>query len=124
MTNEEKQLIELDSIQLSYKIVHKEFLDKIKKGYTIEGRFSALECFATDLDNFYWTTNECIKRAELVRATYNRKDLLDRLEAYTTEFLEFYKDEKKKVNTEEKLKKFKEIEKKIKGYDYIKIILN
>lgn len=124
MTNKEKQLIELDSIQLSYKIVHKEFLDKIKKGYTQEGRFSALECFATDLDNFYWTTNECIKRAELVQATYNRKDLLDRLEAYTTEFLEFYKDEKKKVNTEEKLKKFKEIEKKIKRYDYIKLILN
>ena len=124
MTEKEKRIDELYSIQFVYQNNHKEFLEKIKKGYTKEGKFSALECFATDLDNFYWTTNECIKRAELVQATYNRKDLLDRLEAYTTEFLEFYKDEKKKVNTEEKLKKFKEIEKKIKGYDYIKIILN
>lgn len=124
MSEEEKRIIDLESIKLTYKISNQEFLDKIKKGYKKEGRFSALECFATDLDNFYWITNECIKRAELVRATYNRKDLLDRLEAYTTEFLEFYKDEKRKANTEEKLKKFKEIEKKIKGYDYIKLILN
>lgn len=124
MSEEEKRIIDLESIQFVYQNNHKEFLEKIKKGYTKKGRFSALECFATDLDSFYWATNECIKRAELVHATYNRKDLLDRLEAYTTEFLEFYKDEKKKVNTEEKLKKFKEIEKKIKGYDYIKKILN
>ena len=63
------------------------------------------------------------KRAELVHVSYNKKDLLDRLEAYTNEFLIFYNDEKKKVNTEEKLKKFKTIDKKIRGYDYIKIIL-
>ena len=123
MTNKEKMLIDLDSIKSAYKIVHKDFLEKMTKGYSNTKRFSALECFATDLDNFYQLTNECIKRAELVRASYNKKDLLDRLEAYTNEFLIFYNDEKKKINTEEKLKKFKTIDKKIRGYDYIKIIL-
>lgn len=118
MSEEEKRIIDLESIKLTYKISNQEFLDKIKKGYTKEGRFSALECFATDLDNFYWATNEYIKRAELIHADYDKQKLLDTLEAYTTEFIEFYKDKK------EETKEFEKIDKKIKGYDYIKLILN
>lgn len=118
MSEEEKRIIDLESIKSVYETSNQEFLDKIKKGYKKSGNFSALEWFANDLDNFYWATNEYIKRAELIHANYDRKELLDTLEAYTTEFIEFYKDKK------EETKEFEKIDKKIKGYDYIKLILN
>ena len=112
MSEEEKIIIDLESIKSVYEISNQEFLDKMQKGY------SNLELFASDLDNFYWITNEYIKRAELIHADYDKQKLLDTLEAYTTEFIEFYKDKK------EETKEFEKIDKKIKGFDYIKLILN
>ena len=61
MTNKEKILIDLDSIKSVYKIEHENFKNKISEGYSNQEKFLALECFATDLDNFYQLTNKCIK---------------------------------------------------------------
>ena len=63
MTERERLGIDLDSIKLVYQTQHKEFKEKLsKEKYPYQKGFTRLECFATDLDNFYWVTKECIIR--------------------------------------------------------------
>ena len=116
MTERERLEIDLDSIKLVYQTQHKEFKEKLsKEKYPHQKRYTRLECFATDLDNFYWTTKECIIRAERLGVTYNKDELLERLKDYTDRFLKVYKQEKDKVD--------KKVLKKTQGLDYIKTII-
>ena len=116
MTDKERLEIDLDSIKLTYQTIHKEFKEKLsKEKYPYQKGFTRLECFATDLDNFYWVTKECIIRAERSGVTYNKEELLDRLKDYTDRFLKFYKQEKDKVD--------KKVLKKLQNFDYIKTLI-
>lgn len=116
MTERERLEIDLDSIWSTYQVIHKEFKEKLsKEKYPYQKGFTRLECFATDLDSFYWVTKECIIRAERLGVTYNKDELLERLKDYTDRFLKFYKQEKDKVD--------KKVLKKIQGLDYIKTII-
>ena len=109
MTDKEILEIDLDSIWSTYQVIHKEFKEKLsKEKYPYQKVFTRLECFATDLDNFYWTTKECIIRAERSGVAYNKDELLERLKDYTDRFLKFYKQEKDKVD-KKVLKKIKEV---------------
>ena len=119
LTEKEKRDIELDSIKLAYETVNKEFKEKIERGYKDDDKYMAINCFADDLDGFCWATNEYIKRAELIHANYDRKQLLDTMEAYTNEFLLFYEDEKKKERTEKEMKRFDKAIIKIKRNEYV-----
>ena len=80
MTEREKLEIDLDSIKWVYQEQYKAIKEKLsKEKYPKIKDASSLECFATDLDNFYWTTKECIIRAERLGVTYNKDELLERL---------------------------------------------
>ena len=115
LTEKEKRKIDLGSIEFVYNETNKDFKEKIEKGYKDDNRFTAIEKFATDLDGFCWCTNEYIKRAELIHANYNRKELLDTMEAYTNEFMLFYEGEAKKMGS----KKLDKVVKKIKNFEYV-----
>lgn len=116
MTEREMLEIDLDSIKLVYQTQHEEFKKKLsKEKYPCQKGFTRIECFAADLDNFYWTTKQCIVRAERLGVTYNKDELLDRLKDYTDRFLKFYKQEKDKVD--------KKVLKKLQNFDYIKTLI-
>ena len=116
MTEREKLEIDLESIKWVYQEQYKAIKEKLsKEKYPKIKDASSLECFATDLDNFYWTTKECIIRAERLGVTYNKDELLERLKDYTDRFLKVYKQEKDKVD--------KKVLKKTQGLDYIKTII-
>lgn len=119
LTEEDKRKLDLESIKFVYGETNKEFKENIEKGYKDDDRYMAIDYFATDLDNFCWATNEYIKRAELIHANYDRKQLLDTMEAYTNEFLLFYEDEKKKERTEKEMKRFDKAIIKIKRNEYV-----
>ena len=115
MTEKEKREIELYSSCFVYEEMYKSFKKKLsKKNYPCQKGYTALECFATDLENFYWVTTERIKRSEALGITYNKEELVDRLKEYTDRFLKFYKQEE---NIDKKVLN------KLKNYGYIKTLI-
>ena len=116
MTEREKLEIDLDSIKWVYQEQYKEIKEKLsKEKYPKIKDASSLECFAIDLDNFYWSTTECIRRAERLGVTYNKDELLERLKDFTIRFIKLYNQEKDKVD--------KKVLKKLKNFDYIKTLI-
>lgn len=123
LTEEDKRKLDLKSIEFVYSEINKEFKEKIERGYKDTPNYLAIDCFSADLNNFCEITNEYIKRAELIHANYDRKQLLDTMEAYTNEFILFYQDEKKKKRTKDEQKMYDKTIAKIKKRDNVSMYI-
>lgn len=107
---EEQIYIEFNSIKIAYETYNEEFKKNIEKGYKNTKKYSALNIYATELDNIYFYSYEYIEKAKKINAEYSH--IINNLKNYTTDFIIYYENLKvKNKNNQEFIKDVNNIKK-------------